>query len=208
MPTNRKKRVRHRRGLPTDPAVYAFMAEQPIPEGINKYLLIDFEYPTVRQEKCQAEWDKCKELILEEWTKPGTRPQYWWIFDAPKANLKTYTGKVLTAARKRLGGIGTPVYEVLNITPSFRYGVPTCWVDEFQEEYYNGRARDVNDDLIETNYKEGDFSGVAIDPDDPPVFESQAAYLKRHKLLSVEEKKDLTKSDYEPEIIKEKLCPR
>jgi hypothetical protein len=44
------------------------------------------------------------------------------------------------------------------------------------------------------------FSGVAIDPNDPPTFESQAAYLKRHGLLLAGEERRLKKADWEPEI--------
>ena len=47
-------------------------------------------------------------------------------------------------------------------------------------------------------YKEGDFKGVAIDPDDPPVFESQAAYLDRHKLLSDDERESFPADAFEP----------
>ena len=35
------------------------------------------------------------------------------------------------------------------------------------------------------------FKGLAIDPDNPPVFESQAAYLERHKLLPDAEREAL-----------------
>jgi hypothetical protein len=46
---------------------------------------------------------------------------------------------------------------------------------------------------------------VAIDPNDPPVFESEATYLDRHGLLSAEEKKHLAKHPelLEPEVVRE-----
>ena len=41
--------------------------------------------------------------------------------------------------------------------------------------------------------------GLAIDPNDPPIFESEAAYLERHGLFLPGERKRLRKVDFEPE---------
>jgi hypothetical protein len=40
---------------------------------------------------------------------------------------------------------------------------------------------------------------VEIDPENPPIFESQAAYLERHGLFLPGERKRLTRRDFEPE---------
>jgi hypothetical protein len=45
---------------------------------------------------------------------------------------------------------------------------------------------------------------VAVDPSDPPSFESQAAYLKRLKVLLPGEEKRLTRHDFAPEAIEPK----
>ncbi|MGU3496409.1 hypothetical protein ACLBXM_20415 [Xanthobacteraceae bacterium A53D] len=37
-----------------------------------------------------------------------------------------------------------------------------------------------------------------VDPADPPTFESEAAYLKRHGLLTADEKRRLSSADFEP----------
>ena len=42
---------------------------------------------------------------------------------------------------------------------------------------------------------------LAIDPDDPPRYESQAAFLKRHGLLTATEKCQLRKVDFKPEVV-------
>ena len=47
------------------------------------------------------------------------------------------------------------------------------------------------------------FKGVAIDPSDPPAFESQASYLKRHGIFLAGEERRLKKADFEAEIITE-----
>jgi hypothetical protein len=104
----------------------------------------------------------------------------------------------MAALRRRLGGIGTPTYEVLSEAPNPDYGIPRSWVDQFQADYYNGRARDIHGNRIGTEYEDGDFKGVPIDPDDPPMFESEAVYLQRHGLLTAAEERHLEKH---PELL-------
>ena len=42
---------------------------------------------------------------------------------------------------------------------------------------------------------------MAIDPDDPPRYESEASYLQRLDLLLPGELERLTEADFEPELI-------
>ena len=46
-----------------------------------------------------------------------------------------------------------------------------------------------------------DHCNPPLPNDDPPMYESQAAYLRRHGLLSATEKRKLRKKDFEPEVI-------
>jgi hypothetical protein len=63
--------------------------------------------------------------------------------------------------RRRLGGIGTPLHGGAGFIAPSEYGIPSDWC-----------------------VRGGYFTeGVPIDPVDPPAFESQAAYLARHKLF-------------------------
>lgn len=127
---------------------------------------------------------------------PGKRPLPWWQWDAPRWQDPfdgVYFHGTLPEPRLRIGGIGTPDYEVLNYVPSFVKGIPTGWVSKFDEEYYSGRRKDIHGNPIGTEYKEGHFKGKAIDPENPPVFESETAYLQRHGLLTDAEKKFLEK---------------
>lgn len=55
--------------------------------------------------------------------------------------------------RRRLGGKGTPCHEVMAHVPAYRLGIPSDWMAD------------------------------GFDQIDPPAFESEAAFLKRHKLL-------------------------
>lgn len=159
-----------------------------------------------------------RDTLLAGWIKenPCSRPWFWWVHDAPKEIIpgfenpedhslypEYYERSAYQARRERLGGTGTPAYEVLAYGPAFDMGIPHPWVTKFDEDYYNGRARDIHGGIIPTNYKEGNFSGVAIDPNDPPTFESEATYLSRHSLLTKEEKAYLKKHPelLEPEAV-------
>ena len=101
---------------------------------------------------------------------PGTRPARWCEFDAPRLPIGTFPGcgygGELPEPRKRLGGVGTPAYEVKCFKPSFSDGLPNIW--------------------------------VGVEEDDPPIFESQASYLKRHSPLMAGEER---RADFEPETV-------
>ena len=114
------------------------------------------------------------------------------------ARLKQLTRRSSGTKHCALCPLGTLGYEVLNSVPSFNLGIPTIWVTQSQADYYNGRMKDIHGKPIGTEYKERELKGVAINPDDPPVFESQSSYLERHGLLEVVERERLRKADYEP----------
>jgi len=160
------------------------------------------------EEAVRKAWKNNREALMSEWIaeNPCTRPWAWWNFDAPRWSRPfpgCFWDQKLPDPRRRLGGTGTPAHECLAIVPSFAFGIPKSWVSSFQEEYYNGRARDIHGKLIPTSYEDGHFPGRAIDPEDPPVFESEAAYLQRHGLLTPAEVKYLTKHPeaLEPETV-------
>jgi hypothetical protein len=118
---------------------------------------------------------------------PGTRPARWWRYDAPEP-------------RRRLGGIGTPASEVLSYKPTYSFGLPWIWIEQWQVMYYSGLAVDINGAQIGYLYPR-EFKGVAIDPNDPPRFESQASYLKRHGLFLAGEERRLRKADWDAEAV-------
>jgi hypothetical protein len=135
---------------------------------------------------------------------PGTRPIRWWEYDAPRSPLGTYPscfcdGK-LPEPRKRLGGIGTPNYQALAISPSFTRGIPDSWVTPADVAYYTGASRDTHGKLTNQN-PSSSFDGVAIDTDDPPRFESEAAYLERHGLLFPDERQRISDTNFEHETV-------
>ena len=155
----------------------------------------------------QEAWLKHKDFVLEEWIReyPGTRPKAWWMYEAAKQPKGTYPDcyydGLWPIPRKRLGGTGS-IFNDHDCSSS--YGIPSDWVTEWQVEYYNGRAKDNDGNFLERgawyDYNDGDFKKVAVDPNDPPVYESQAAYLKRHKLFMDGEEERLTQKDFKPNI--------
>lgn len=154
--------------------------------------------------KLAALWAEHRERVLTGWMgrHPGTRPFLWWELDAPKWRLDDMPERLRRAdafwrwrfcePRRRIGGTGTPTYEALNCVPHFAFGVPTCWVTDFDVAYYNGRARNIHGDPIGTEYAEGRFPWHALNPSDPPRFETEAAYLERHGLLTAAERRVLS----------------
>jgi len=141
-------------------------------------------------------WVSYRKALLKDWARnhPCTRPLLWWKHDAPKEPVKGWDHERWDSAqRRRLGGTGTPTHEVLGSWGGFSYGIPTGWIDQWSVDYYNGRAKDIHGKIIPTKYKEGHFKGKAIDPNNPPIFESEAAYLERHDFLTPTEKTYLKK---------------
>lgn len=218
MPTKRTRRPRLR-------------IDEPVPTALREYLATG-KFPRIRSgAEAQADWwrsfmhwgvyelereawGRIGEAMLAHWQveAPGHRPFAWWKFSAPRwsrdalpTRLQTLgeaTLRELPAPRQRLGGIGTPTYEALNIVPELPFGCPVRWVSRDDVAYSNGRALDVHGRPIgRPDYHDGYFPYAAIDPNDPPVFESQAAYLLRHQLLPAGERDRLAPDALQPERV-------
>jgi hypothetical protein len=140
-------------------------------------------------------WPELREGILQDWIRerPCTRPLRWWESDAPKMDvaelerrgwLDSFFAAAMPELRLRLGGIGDPEFEHLAVVPEIEYGLPVYFLDNWSVLYYN--------------HAPGSFTGKAIDPLDPPRYESQAAFLERHGLLTAQEQKYLEKA---PELL-------
>ena len=205
MPTKRTRRGRRRRE-PVGQHAWAWLTDAPAPPDNGDDDAFEFKFLTGAEER-RAMWEAHRDKILTAWVKdkPGTRPARWWEFDAPRSPVGTYPGCYydgeLPEPRRRIGGTGSPKYEFLAYAASFEFGLPTYWVDEWEVSYYNGRSKDIHGIPIGTEFSEGNFDGIAYDPDDPPIFESQAAYLERHGLLTPAEKGALTPEAFEPESV-------
>ena len=76
--------------------------------------------------------------------------------------------------RRRLGGVGEP-----DSLRDIRFGVPTRWTRPIRGNFHGE-------------------SEVTYDVDDPPTYESEPAFLRRHQLLLPSERRQLTPADYLP----------
>ena len=145
-------------------------------DQINFFLTgIDFAYFWDEPERGR-DWQSIRSDILTDWIKehPGTRPFYWWVADAPEPRL-------------RVGGVGdlVPAYASAK---NLRFGI-------FRKSHF------VDADFLRAVAPVGDHL-VPLDPEDPPRYESQAAYLKRRKLFSPGEEKRLPADAFEPEVVR------
>ena len=141
------------------------------PEEIDEWEQWFYSYPSCSPKECLAVWCQVKEKIVGDWiaARPGTRPAWWWHFDAPEP-------------RKRLGGVGKPASDCLAYVPHLTYGIPSTWMTRSLVEHMSG-----------------DYSDSLVDPSNPPSFESQTAYLKRLGLLAPGEAKRVHADAFEPE---------
>jgi hypothetical protein len=190
-----KRRIdKHR--AETRPELYQALIDDRPPEGVAAFL--------VTENEIREAWERHGEFIIAAWARkhPGTRPSYWWEFSSPRQPVGTFPGRYydgkLPEPRRRLGGVGTPKHEALAYVPHYSYGIPTSWINRWEVKLYGGRVQGNDGKPL---FKKSDFKGVAPDPDDPPVFESEAAYLKRHGLLLPGEGSRLTTNDFEPEVL-------
>lgn len=83
--------------------------------------------------------------------------------------------------------MGTPCAQVLAYLPEYHLGIPVRWV---------------GDSALDRGIKAERF-----DPEDPPTFESQAAFLKRHGLLARGEALQLPTHALDPETLPRDLWP-
>jgi hypothetical protein len=188
MPTKRKRRV-HTWQPAIDPAVIAYLETGDAPEdcGFETWQLVHGASEALR-----PMWAAAREAILRDWIPrhPGRRPFGWWRYDSPEP------------ARRRVGGVGDD-YAAAGWAQTYRNGLPELWLDRWLCAFYRGEAVDVNLIPIATEYRERTprWPHVGIDPHNPPAFESEAAFLQRHRLLARDERRRLTARDFEPERI-------
>ncbi len=160
MPTNRKRTPRSRKipSLNKGEINWLYDRDDPLE---NKWTDCLF----MTKEGREALWSHNRKDVIEWWieNRPCTRPQRWWEYDAPKqlvAGCDSSEHCAHQAFRTRIGGIGTPDHEALSVLPSHILGIPASW------DWHGAGLAD------------------SIDPDNPPLYESQAAYLRRHSILT------------------------
>jgi hypothetical protein len=180
---------RARSGPEIDEVSWRYLCDATTPEDDAEYgwRLITLEFgddgrpgidPSPTGKTAKQLWAGYGHDIVKWWAgeRPGTRPRCWWRYTAPEP-------------RRRIGGTGMTRREVFG-RPNYlaNYQLPEAddWITREDKRWYP--------------YKDNPRA-VSVDPDDPPTFESQAAYLKRLGLLLPREEKRLTPDDFTPEWI-------
>jgi hypothetical protein len=165
---------------------FAILMDAPLPADASTWEEWELGYPTVRVNKCRALWTAYRELILTEYIRqnPGRRPSWWWLFDEQCPRLTSFDVESLGWPKNASWLVTTPQPRRRVGGVGIPHGLP---VDGYVPEFHCG---------ISENW-------ISIDPADPPRFESQAAYLNRHGLLTGTEKKYLSKHPelLEPEAV-------
>lgn len=117
-------------------------------------------------------WRNAGAELLPEWIQehPGTRPDAWWRFNAPKpenvpADTPEWVLKDGCDPRRIVSGRGTVLQEEYPaVMPAYDRGIPKYWAER----------------------------------DDDLYVESEATYLQRHGLLDADELKRVKPEDFEP----------
>lgn len=119
----------------------------------------------------QTAWDASRDAVLAE-----------WVQTTPGTRPAHWWLFDAPEQRQRIGGKGTPCHEALAHAPAFSLGIPADWVSD---HWITDRG----------------VKAERFDPTDPPAYESQAAFLKRHKLFLSGEERRLSADDYAPEAL-------
>jgi hypothetical protein len=107
----------------------------------------------------------------------------WHIAHWPGSRPRLWWKFDSPGVRARLGGIGTPLSECGGAyVPQFEFGLPVNWLTRDEQGHFD--------------------RGTPIDPNDPPRFESEPTFLRRHGLLTREERAQLRPRDFWPVVIR------
>ena len=178
MPTKRRARV-HRRRPQLTAVQRAFLLDEPLPELLSDedqwWLIVeagadreDSPWRSARELWVQYRAELLASFVAEQ---PGHRPSCWWTFEAPRQPPGRFAGWYYD------GKLPEPR---LQLGGSGR----TSWDAGYATGpcYLRGVPRVM----------------VDIDDDDPPLFEAEATYLRRHGLLLPGEARRLKPTDFEP----------
>lgn len=142
------------------------------PDGFAIFLL---SHPDDR-EHLRAKWAEVRDDLMAAHVKayPGTRPWAWWELDAPRPTTRPVREPEWVFARR---------------------------VDGRRQIGGSGQPMHEKYRAYLPRYTFGIPTMAECDPGDPPQFEAEASYLKRHDLLLPGEEQRLKPEDFEPEVL-------
>src|SRR5690242_17503304 len=129
MPTKRRRRTRN--VLPgLSEGTWALLLDEEPPADINAWEEFNLRHPTASEEKCRGIWLSVRETAMPQYIAAHScsRPSLWYLFDpecprveAPDIIQHHWQGcfwlTFTPALRLRLGGCGTPNFQVFNYVP-------------------------------------------------------------------------------------------
>ena len=157
----------------------AFLRDEPLPPDAG--FEADSAWWQMERGDDDAGFRPGRPSVRDMWSAMGADIVAEWVQDAPGTRPSCWW-RCASEPRRRLDdGPGKPGWP-----DRLRYGKPTGWV---WPQVWPAGATIVG-------------GPPECDPADPPVYESQAAYLRRLGLLMDDEAERLTDADFEPEVIK------
>jgi hypothetical protein len=149
-------------------------------EAWRKYINDESDYPKMEilldDYKKERIWQTWGPAVLARWIqeRPGTRPSLWWKYQAPRLSAKGIKAYYDGKLLDARQRVGGVGKTKENWLPFYRCGLPAS------RECWK-----------------------FFDLNEPPVFEAQATYLRRHGLLTIEGEEALKDrpAAFEPEII-------
>jgi len=118
--------------------------------------------------------------VAELWARYGAEVVRAWIDKRPGSRpplWRRYSAP--EPQRRRVGGIGTAAHECTACVLRLHRGLPVDWLTPDLAKTIGAKA-------------------ASVRADKPPLFESEAAYLRRHGLLTGAESRALQASAYAP----------
>ena len=160
--------------LPIEGWQQKFLLAGTIAPGVRIDPVEDLDWTCDDAPAARAAWEIHGQQLLADFIAkhPGRRPWAWWRF-------------ATAAPRMRVGGSGVPCNEVLSgWKQDYRFGIPQYWVvADYLELFPKLLTR-----------------SMLIDHHNPPLYEAQAEFLRRHGLIGKREWDSLDAKDFEPEV--------
>ena len=175
MPTKRIPISRFSTAL--NAAQLAFLHGSLLPDDVGPVEFVEYAVLTAGHRAADDMPLQGRPNARQLWEEHGAAVLAVWIGAKPGTRPPAWWKVAAPEPRLRLGGIGEP----WTLRDVWR-GVPAIW------------SRPVR----------GDFQGareLSYDPEDPPIFEAEAAYLKRLGLLGRGELRRLVPADFRPQPI-------
>jgi hypothetical protein len=167
----RKSRVSREAELP--PQIAAFLADEASLEGADAFLEWQLNFPRAGD----AIWNG--QSLQDTWRDYASEVLDDWIIERPGTRPSLWWEFTAPEPRQRLGGTGITRNDLFGCAPYRRHGVEMLWIDD----------ADVRLSKLECE---------PLSVDDPPLFESQSAFLERHGLFFRGERRRLAPDAFAP----------